>query len=84
MATAIYLLCLLVIDFVVLRDGTLAVARAATACAASAFLLFGLIWDASLTGGRFLERRHGDGMSGRCPVFRQILAGIGRQALSLA
>jgi hypothetical protein len=38
---------LVVIDLVVLRNGTLALARAATACVASAFLLFGLIWDAS-------------------------------------
>jgi Family of unknown function (DUF5985) len=38
---------LVVLDLVVLRNGALDVARAATACAASAFLLFGLIWDAS-------------------------------------
>lgn len=36
---------LVVIDLVLLRNGALAVARAATACAASGFLLFGLIWD---------------------------------------
>jgi hypothetical protein len=34
-------------DLVVLRNGRLAVARAATACGASAILLFGLVWDAS-------------------------------------
>ena len=38
---------LVVIDLVVLRSGALAVARAATACVASAVLLFGLIRDAS-------------------------------------
>jgi hypothetical protein len=38
---------LLVIDLIVLRSGALATARAATACASSALLLFGLIWDAS-------------------------------------
>jgi hypothetical protein len=38
---------LVVIDLVFMRHGTLAVARAATACAAIALLLFGLICDAS-------------------------------------
>ncbi|HEY7288504.1 MAG TPA: DUF5985 family protein [Vicinamibacterales bacterium] len=38
---------LVVIDLIVLRNGALATARAATACLASAVLLFGLIWDAS-------------------------------------
>ena len=38
---------LVVIDLVVLRNGALTTARAATACVASALLLFGLIWDAS-------------------------------------
>jgi hypothetical protein len=38
---------LVVIDVIILRSGALAMARAVTACAASAFLLFGLIWDAS-------------------------------------
>jgi hypothetical protein len=38
---------LVVIDLVALRSGALAVARAATACAASGALLFGLIWDGS-------------------------------------
>ena len=33
------------VDLVILRTGELAVARAATACFASAVLLFGLIWD---------------------------------------
>jgi hypothetical protein len=38
---------LVVVDLIVLRNGALAVARAASACVASALLLFGLIWDAS-------------------------------------
>lgn len=36
---------LVVADFVLLRTGELAIARAATACIASAVLLFGLIWE---------------------------------------
>lgn len=32
-------------DLVILQTAELAVARAATACVASAFLLFGLIWE---------------------------------------
>jgi hypothetical protein len=38
---------LVVIDLVFVRNGAVAVARAATACAATVLLLFGLIWDAS-------------------------------------
>ena len=38
---------LVVIDLIVLRNGALATARAASACVASGLLLFGLIWDAS-------------------------------------
>jgi hypothetical protein len=38
---------LVVVDLIVLRNGALATARAATACLASVVLLFGLIWDAS-------------------------------------
>lgn len=38
---------LVVIDLILLPSGAFAVARAAIACAASALLLFGLIWDAS-------------------------------------
>ena len=38
---------LVFVDLVVLPHGGLAIARAATACGASAILLFGLIWDAS-------------------------------------
>lgn len=38
---------LVFVDLVILRNGELTVARAATACFASAFLLFGLIWESS-------------------------------------
>jgi len=38
---------LVFVDLVILRAERLGGARAATACAASALLLFGLIWDAS-------------------------------------
>jgi hypothetical protein len=38
---------LVFVDLVLLRNGQLGIARAATACGASAILLFGLIWDAS-------------------------------------
>lgn len=38
---------LVVIDRVVLQNRALIVGRAATACAASSLLLFGLIWDGS-------------------------------------
>lgn len=38
---------LVAIDLIILPSGAFAVARAATACAASGLLLFGLIWDAS-------------------------------------
>jgi hypothetical protein len=38
---------LVVIDLIILPGGRFAVARAVTAFAASALLLFGLIWDAS-------------------------------------